>query len=137
MLHGKIYIINSPAIVSNAMKNSDLSFDPFIIELTARPLGFTSTHLDIWKDEKKAQRLLDATHNGLKGPSLSKLNVNALNILVEPLSDIKPGHVLEVPDLWIWLRDTMGRGITGGLFGEKNPITPEIFAQLWYAHVAY
>lgn len=32
MLNGKLYVINSPNLISSAMRSKDLSFDPFVLE---------------------------------------------------------------------------------------------------------
>lgn len=131
MLSRKLYVINSPAIIANAMKNNDISFEPIILEVAGRPLGLTPIIYDVLGDHDLHERYMDAVRNGLMGASLNKLNVNALNLIVAPLNSFKPGEEFEVPDTFIWLRDMMGRGITGGLFGEKNPFTPEVFAEIW------
>lgn len=130
MLNGKVYVINSPAMIDKAMKNGDLSFDPFAKELVGKTFGFQPAHMRLLHDDQIYHQYIGKIAGGLSGPSLAKLNIIALNFIATSLDPIQEGKYLDIPDPLIWLRDIMGTSIAGALFGDHNPITPEIFAEL-------
>jgi cytochrome P450 len=131
MLNGKIYVINSPGLISAAMKNPDVSFEPFFLELSGGAIGLRKSDLNMLLSDGNLDKFMDLVHTGFKGPSLAKLNVAALSKLGETLNAVQPGDELVIPDIWIWLRDVLGEGITYSLFGEHNPFTKEVYADVW------
>lgn len=125
-----MYVINSPALVDKAMKNSDVSFDPFVVPLTRPMFNYTDKQLALFEDEARYPPYMQSIHQGLSGASLSKINVSALGFMMEVLQHISEDTYLDIPDIFVWLRDVTSLGIGGGLFGVHNPITPEHFALL-------
>ncbi|KAH6687154.1 cytochrome P450 [Plectosphaerella plurivora] len=130
VVNKKIYVISSPGLIAAAMKNPDLTFEPFLLELSAGAIGMTQKHRDIVSRDGNIDKGMDLTRLCLKGQPLAKLNVAALDALAEPLHAIDDGQDLVVPDVWNWIRDVLGQGISKSLFGEKNPLTKELFADI-------
>lgn len=131
MLNGKIYVINSPTLISAAMRNADISFEPFLLELSGGAIGLTKPHITMLQRDGNLDKFMHLVHTGFKGPSLGKLNVAALQKLGETLNGVRPGEDLVIPDIWTWTRDVLGQGITYSLFGENDPFTKEVYADLW------
>ncbi|KAM0335117.1 hypothetical protein ACHAQA_000153 [Verticillium albo-atrum] len=131
MLNGKMYVINSPSLITAALRNNDISFEPFPLELSSGIMGITARHLRIIEPRPIQSELMHAIHSSLTGEPLSDLYVAALETLALTLNRIKPGTTLAVPDSFLWLRKLMTLATMTALFGEKNPIMPEHVDLLW------
>ncbi|KAH6684949.1 cytochrome P450 [Plectosphaerella plurivora] len=131
MLNGKIYVINSPGLVSAAMKSPDVSFEPFFLELSAGAVGLRESELDMLRRDGNLDKFMNLVHNDFKGTSLAKLNVAALTKLAETLDAVPIGEDLVIPDVWLWLRDVLIEAVTSSLFGEHNPFNEELHADVW------
>jgi hypothetical protein len=131
MLGGKLYVINSPALISSAMRNADLSFEPFRTEFSQGTFGINDKCVDIISRKELIKEMVDVVHAKLTGPALSQLSLTALERLMQPLNGVKPGAPLLVPDSFLFMRDHMTEASTRALFGTKNPITAEHVHLLW------
>ncbi|KAM5344429.1 hypothetical protein ACJ41O_012965 [Fusarium nematophilum] len=123
MLNGKMYIINSPDLISAALKNTDLSFDPFLTEAPKGLFGLNDKMIKIIDNKTVRDELMGIIHSALMGEPLYKMNVAALTKLMETLNGIEPGSTLDAPDTYSWLWDVVGTGTVYALFGEKTPYT--------------
>ncbi|KAM0273895.1 hypothetical protein ACHAQH_008157 [Verticillium albo-atrum] len=131
MMNGKMYVINSPSLITAAMRNTDISFDPFLLEFSAGIIGMTTKHIRIMEPEPTMKSLMHAIHSGLMGDPLHRMNVAALENLALTLNGIKPGAALAVADSFLWLRELMTVATLTALFGQKNPIAPEHVHLMW------
>ncbi|KAK2673854.1 Cytochrome P450 superfamily [Fusarium oxysporum f. sp. vasinfectum] len=123
MLNGKVYIINSPDLIQSALKNNDISFDPFLVEFSKAMWGLSQNAGDLISDKEYLKTGLSIIQSTLMGEPLHRLNLSALTRLMTYLNPIKPGGALEAPDVFIWLRDILTDATATALFGVKNPLT--------------
>ncbi|KAH7151738.1 cytochrome P450 [Dactylonectria estremocensis] len=125
ILNGKLYIINSPALISSAMRSKDISFNPFALEFTVNGLGIPEkqarkyTQPDIWEEFFKIM------HDSLVGENLDKMVTTGLSRLSSHLNDLQPGTTMEIPHILTWIRDLMFESIMKSLYGSTDPMTPE------------
>ncbi|KAI8651201.1 hypothetical protein NCS55_01363700 [Fusarium keratoplasticum] len=124
MLHGKMYIINAPDLITAAMKNGDISFDPFLLEVPVGLFGLSKKLSDIIEQRHVIDGLLNVIHYTLMGDHLSRMNITALTKMMQTLNDVGPSPV-EVSDAYEWSWDVLGNATMVAIFGEKNPLTPE------------
>lgn len=100
MLHGKMYIINSPDLIISAMKNQQISFDPFLLEFSQGTLGLHENTMRVISNKEVIDELLFTIHNTLMGEPLYKMNVVALTNLMENLNN---KTTIEVSDTYDWM----------------------------------
>ncbi len=129
MLNGKMYLINSPALISSAMRNKDLSFEVHAKKWAKGAVGLTQKQLDIIMPAY--EELSHSIHTSLTGDTLYQMNAAALKDVAATLNGIDPERGLHVPDTFLWLRDLMSMATMKALFGEKNPMAPETVSYLW------
>ncbi|KAF9777145.1 hypothetical protein IL306_004571 [Fusarium sp. DS 682] len=131
MLNGKVYVINSPDLIQSALKNNDISFDPFLIGFSKALWGLSQNAADSIADKANLKGGLTIIHSTLMGEPLHRLNLNALTRLMTYVNPIRPGEALDVPDVYIWLRDILTDATMTALFGKKNPLTVDKAHYLW------
>ncbi|KAF7556298.1 hypothetical protein G7Z17_g1523 [Cylindrodendrum hubeiense] len=131
MLNGKLYVINSPSLIQSALRNNDVSFDPFLIEFSKGMFGLTPTLLEAISQDSLMKELLETISSTLMGESLHKLNVVALTSLIQHLNAVQAGTPFIVADSFLWIRDIVTEATTRALFGEMNPFTAEHIPHLW------
>ncbi|KAK7429792.1 hypothetical protein QQZ08_003637 [Neonectria magnoliae] len=129
MLNGKLYVINSPSLIQSALRNNDISFDPFLTEFSKGMFGQDDRQIAIV--DRVMKEVLDIVHSTLLGEPLHKLNTTTLKLLMKPLNFMQPNASVQVPNAFLWIRDNTTEAITTALFGEKNPITAEHVHHLW------
>jgi hypothetical protein len=125
MLNGKLYVINSPTLISAAMRNRDLSFDPFSLEFATGALGMLPSHVKIYAQADAMDEVNRIIHASLTGQAVYSMNTAALADGAVVLNAISPNSALEVSDSWIWIRELVGMATMKALYGKNNPITPE------------
>ncbi|RSM16167.1 hypothetical protein CDV31_004630 [Fusarium ambrosium] len=124
MLQGKMYIINSPDLITAAMKNGDISFDPFLLEVPVGLFGLSKKMSEIINQRHVIDGLLNVIHYTLMGDHLSRMNITALTDMMQTLNDVGLNPI-EFPDAYEWSWDVLGNATMVAIFGEKNPLTPE------------
>ena len=125
MLNGKMYVVNSPDLVTAAMRNVQLSFDPFVIEFSSGMLGLSDKLVKIIERKPVMDGLMHIIHTCLMGEPLYKMNIVALSKLMTTLNGIVPDSTMAIPDTFIWVQKLMAVATMRALFGEKNPFAPE------------
>ncbi|KAF4997082.1 hypothetical protein FDECE_12193 [Fusarium decemcellulare] len=107
MLHGKMYVINSPDLISAAMKNNNVSFNPFLKEVPVGLFGLSPKLVGIASDQRVIDALVNVIHSTLMGDPLAEMNVRALFKVMTTFNDIKPGTEANVDDIHEWIWDVM------------------------------
>ncbi|KAH8685074.1 cytochrome P450 [Ilyonectria robusta] len=125
MLNGKLYVINSPNLISSAMRSKDLSFDPFVLEFIVNGLGIPGDQARKYTQPDTWQEFFDIIHDALIGENLNKMVGSGLGCFASQLNDIPPNTATEIPDVSIWIRDMMFGSLMKSLYGEMNPMTVE------------
>lgn len=133
MLHGQVYVINSPSLIAAAMRNRNLSFDPFSLEFAESAMGMTRQHVEIFSREGVMDEVNNVIHASLTGDNVYQMNRRALADVADVLNDIKPESSLDVPDVFEWLRNLMSLATMTALYGKNNPMGKEGIEQIWCA----
>jgi hypothetical protein len=132
MLNGKMYVINSPTLISAATRCKELTFEPFVLEFTTGVLGLSKRHIEVYSKPGFLESVTPVVHSSMTGDELRKMMARGLTRLSSVLNAIKPGTTLEVDNSLRWFRDVMSQAIMYSLFGKNNPMGPEEIAALWY-----
>ncbi|KAH7312697.1 cytochrome P450 [Stachybotrys elegans] len=131
ILNGKLYVMNSPALVQAAMRTPEISFDPFFAEFTNGMLGLNSRQAAVINNKKCMEELLQIIHTTLMGPPLHKVNVNALGYLAGELNKVPRDRSLQVANSFLWLRNHLTTATGVGLYGKNNPLADKAIDLLW------
>lgn len=124
MLNGKLYLINSPEIIQSALRNPDLSFDPFLLNYWGKLWGLEKEVADVIRPPHVLKAGVDNLHTTLLGAHMKDMNMKALEKILEVPNGVGEGDVLRVSDSWDFFRDIAFRGITAALYGSKSPFEP-------------
>ncbi|KAI5460810.1 cytochrome P450 [Mariannaea sp. PMI_226] len=124
MLSGKLYVINSPGLVSAAMKNKDLSFDPFSLEFSSGAMGLTKEHIRLYSKPGTIEKIYNVIHMSLTGENLGKMTIVGLDEISLILNAI-PTDESRIPNSLEWFRRPMFNTVMKCLYGEKNPFGEE------------
>ncbi|KAI1808931.1 cytochrome P450 [Daldinia bambusicola] len=116
LLHRKVYVINSPTLVQAAFANRRLSFMPFVVDFVRRMDELSPSARGIYADIHPQVMQSISTH--MTGKQLKRMNSVQLKEFLPYLPE--DGVVLEVENLWFWLRDILTVGTTSMLFGARD-----------------
>jgi hypothetical protein len=131
VLNGKLYVINSPDLIQSALRNNDISFDPFLLEFSVSMWGISKNAAKCIEDEENLKGGLSVIHTNITGEPLHRISLSSLARSMTSLNRIQPQENLDVPDISVWLRDVLTDATATALYGEKNPLTLEYSKLLW------
>lgn len=131
MLNGWIYLINDPGLIAAAMRNRDLSFDPFTIEFAGSAMGMTPQQVDVYSRTENLEAMTQVIHSSLTGDNVLRMNVRALADIADVINGVGPGAGLNVPDLFEWLRTVVAKASSNALWGKNSALGPEDADDLW------
>ncbi|KAG5664970.1 hypothetical protein KAF25_008704 [Fusarium avenaceum] len=131
VLNGKLYVINSPDLIHSALRNNDISFDPFLLEFSVSMWGISKNAAKCIENRENMNGGLNIIHANTMGEPVHRLNIGSLTRLMSYINRIKPQENFDVPDVSIWLRDVLTDATATALYGEENPLTMEKSELLW------
>jgi len=134
MANQKAYVITSPAMIQAAMRHRNLSFDTFILETSKHSLGFEKHEYGVIGET--IDDYINIIHSSLMGENLRRMNRTALSFLAGEINNFPTEGVMEVDNLWLWLRRLITLATSNGLFGSQhNPFSegknPGLVDDLW------
>jgi hypothetical protein len=131
MLWGRIYAIWDPLLAQAALRSRAFSFDPFIVDFVKKAFSLRRETFAKINDEMLAD-FNDGIHAGMKTSFVLKMNANALNFVSKNFDGIREDR-LEIPNLYLWLRDLVSLATTRALFGKENPFEkdPGLLDDMW------
>jgi hypothetical protein len=132
MLNGQIYFINSPHLIAAAMRNRSLTFDTFAIDATINLFGASKEAGEAFASGGHMNHVHHVIHNSLNGQSLHRLNVRVLEKIATGINDIPPSSSLDIPNVYLWLRNLVSHATMEGLYGKNNPMNQEAIDCLWF-----
>ncbi|KXX78948.1 Cholesterol 7-alpha-monooxygenase [Madurella mycetomatis] len=128
VLTGKIYVINSPTLISAAMRNKALSMFPFVELFSANALGMSEVEKAKLKDPAYLTTAMQPIHESLMREPLREMARAGLKRIAADLNSVGSS---DVPDALGWLRDVICQAVVAAIYGEKNPMTPEVHRHIW------
>jgi hypothetical protein len=131
-LTSKLYVLNSPALISGAMRCPTLSADWLVVMFTKNALAASRRDLERLKDREYIQAMRKVVYASLNGEALRPAIDVALREVAEDFNQLGlGGGVCEVPNVGDWLQDVLSRATNTAWYGSKNPITPELMRDVW------
>ena len=137
MLWGKIYTIWDPQLAQASLRSRTLSFDPFIVEVAQKSFGLSEeTFAKITSNPRLVPDFTEAIHASMQPKYLHAMNVIALNYISRTLDEVSPDESvgLDVPNLYLWIRDLITSATTEALLGNESPFSkdPTLYDDLWF-----
>ncbi|KAM5357481.1 hypothetical protein ACJZ2D_016220 [Fusarium nematophilum] len=134
ILGGKLYIIFDPSIVQSAYRNKRLCFEPFAVEFAQRELAISDETFKIVQETNLVPEFFTVIAPAMTGSNLHRMNANALKYVSKQL-EVSGGsnEALQVPNLFLWVRDLMTLATTEAMYGPENPVrkNPSMVDDLW------
>ncbi|OHF03164.1 prostacyclin synthase [Colletotrichum orchidophilum] len=131
ILHGKMYVANSPYLIAAAMCHGDISFEPFLIEASSVVLDLPKHHHDIFLQPGVLGQVGKTMASNLRQEALQKMNYAALEYLAGVLNTINLMSALELPDWFQWIKGTLSMATATALYGNDNMWDAEKLEDLW------
>ncbi|KAL0765536.1 hypothetical protein CaCOL14_011760 [Colletotrichum acutatum] len=131
MLHGKMYLANSPSLIAAAMCHGDISFEPFQIEASSAVLDLPKHHIDTLMQPGILHQIEKTMAANLRQDALQKMNHAALKYLAGMLNAINPINPLEEPDGFEWIKGILTMATATALYGKDNMWDAKMLEDLW------
>ncbi|TEA10841.1 Cholesterol 7-alpha-monooxygenase [Colletotrichum sidae] len=133
ILNGKLYGVWDPFLANAVNRNKDLLFEPFAVDFAQLQLGFRQDIMHILADTDIVKDVFESIRAAMTAPYVRKMNARALNYVSDELQTIAAGKPLELPNLYLWLRDLMSLATTEALYGHENPLRkdPSLLKEVW------
>lgn len=131
MLHGKMYVANSPSLIAAAMRHGDISSMPFQIEASSAVLDLPKHHIGAIMQPAILHQLEQTMAANLRQDALQKINHASLGYLAGVLNTINPTSPLEESDGFEWIKGALTMATATALYGKDNMWTAEMFEDLW------
>jgi len=127
-----MYMVWDPSLIQGILKSRDISMFPFAVEFWAKFAGVSKEHLDRL-DQARLPRLFQEMHAAIRGPPLLAMNVNALEHVAKELNSVESGRVVEMENMYTWMRDFLSLATATALYGKHNPFAknPALLEDLW------
>lgn len=131
MLHGKMYVANSPSLIAAAMRHGDISSMPFQIEASSAVLDLPKHHIDTIMQPAILHHLEQTMAANLRQDALYKMTRASLKYLAGVLNTINPISPLEESDGFEWIKGVLTMATATALYGKDNMWTAEMLDDLW------
>jgi len=120
MLWGKIYAIWDPFLAQAVLKSRACSFDEFSKDFAGRIFDLTSKSSRQVHETKVLDDFNEGIHAGLRPVHIQELSVVACGYISGRLNEVA-SNGLEIPNLFLWVREVITIASTRALFGRENP----------------
>lgn len=136
ILGGKLYVINSPDLAHSAILSRTLNFEPYVADFIRKMTDVGDAAMKKYEDPAFFSQWIKIVYSSLTGEHLLAVNSAAVKVMASSLSEVPPGGI-NVPDLFVWMRNLMTLASTTSLFGSKNPwrLDSRLFDAYWYVAI--
>ena len=139
----KVYVIFSPSLAQAALRNRDLSFEPFVVLASQALANLEGRSLKLLRDGTISRAFFHTLPTVVSAEPMSRMAATGLLSMsgeIEQLchridSSIK--KEVEIPDLFGYLKITMTLAVTDALYGLKDNVFREdltMIDSLWYGY---
>jgi hypothetical protein len=127
---GRLYIVNSPELISAVQKQPRILTFWFIqATLTQRLGGISDKANEILLENARGVKgenslVVDGmkvTHEAMMGDHLDSLTVASIQRAAKSIDELKVGEAGKELDLWKWVRHVFSLAVSAGVYGPQNP----------------
>lgn len=123
MLNRKMYMVWDTSLIQSVFRNKDLSMLPFAREFVTVELGLKGKVRQLVEETNMVSEFFPRIHGALAAQHVKKMNRVALDQISDQLNDAFDGvrgDWLEVPNLYLWVRQHLFVATTEALYGRGN-----------------
>jgi hypothetical protein len=137
----KVYVIFSPSLAQAALRNRDLSFEPFVVLASQALANLEGRSLKLLRDGTISRAFFHTLPTVVSAEPMSRMAATGLLSMsgeIEQLChriDFSVKKEVEIPDLFGYLKITMTLAVTDALYGLKDNVFREdltMIDSLWY-----
>lgn len=141
----KIYVIFSPSLAQAALRNRDLSFEPFVVLASQALANLEGRSLKLLKDGTISRAFFHTLPSAVAAEPMSRMAATGLLSMTGEIEhlchriDLSVDKQVEIPDLFGHLKKTMTLAVTDALYGLDDNVFREdltLIDDLWYSHSA-
>ncbi|POS72359.1 hypothetical protein DHEL01_v209246 [Diaporthe helianthi] len=124
----KVYVIFSPSLAQAALRNRDLSFEPFVVLASQALANLEGRNLKLLKDGTLSRAFFHTLPGVLSAEPLGRMAATGLLSMTGEISelchqiDLSVNNQVEIPDLFGFVKKTMTLAITDALYGLKDNV---------------
>lgn len=139
----KVYVIFSPSLAQAALRNRDLSFEPFVVLASHALANLEGRSLQLLRDGTISRAFFHTLPSAVSAEPMSRMAATGLLSMTGELDhlcrriDVSVDKQVEIPDLFGYLKKTMTLAVTDALYGLKDNVFREnltLIDDLWYIH---
>lgn len=139
----KVYVIFSPSLAQAALRNRDLSFEPFVVLASHALANLEGRSLKLLKDGTISRAFFHTLPTVVSAEPISRMAATGLLSLTGEIDhlcrriDLSVDKQVDIPDLFGYLKRTMTLAVTDALYGLKDNVFREdltLIDDLWYDH---
>jgi hypothetical protein len=137
----KVYVIFSPSLAQAALRNRDLSFEPFVVLASQALANLEGRSLKLLRDGTISRAFFHTLPTAVAAEPMSRMAATGLLSMtgeVEKLChqiDSSDNKGAEIPDLFGYLKRTMTLAVTDALYGLDDNVFRDdltLIDNLWY-----
>lgn len=137
----KVYVIFSPSLAQAALRNRDLSFEPFVVLASQALANLEGRSLKLLRDGTISRAFFHTLPSVVSAEPMSRMAATGLLSMTGEVSqlchqiDSSVNKHVEVPDLFGYLKRTMTLAVTDALYGLKDNVFRDdltLIDDLWY-----
>jgi hypothetical protein len=134
ILNGKLYTIWDPHLMQGAFRNRTLTVRPYMVKFLKAEVDYPSRYNVMVRTSNFMDDMIKSLHSSMSAQNVYRMNTNALRYLSGVLNDIPESQPLEIPNLWLWIRDELTIATCQALYGPHNPFKPksQLTEDVWF-----
>lgn len=139
----KVYVIFSPSLAQAALRNRDLSFEPFVVLASHALANLEGRSLKLLRDGTISRAFFHTLPSAVAAEPMSRMAATGLLSMTGEIEhlchriDLSVDGQVEIPDLFGYLKKTMTLAVTDALYGLKDNVFREdltLIDNLWYGY---
>lgn len=139
----KIYVIFSPSLAQAALRNKDLSFEPFVVLASQALANLEGRSLKLLRDGTISRAFFHTLPSVVSAEPMSRMAATGLISMTGEVSELchqinsSVNNQVEIPDLFGYLKRTMTLAVTDALYGLKDNVFRDdltLIDNLWYGY---
>ena len=139
----KVYVIFSPSLAQAALRNRDLSFEPFVVLASQALANLKGRSLKLLRDGTISRAFFHTLPSVVSAEPMSRMAATGLLSMTGEIDqlchriDLSDNKQVEIPDLFGYLKKTMTLAVTDALYGLEDNVFREdltLIDNLWCSY---
>ncbi|KAJ2904301.1 hypothetical protein MKZ38_008360 [Zalerion maritima] len=138
----RIYVIQNTQLMQAALRNKNMTFDPFIQEFIGGMLALPKSTYDrlmAGTESGLMSTMTGVIQHGLMGDNLRATTRTVLDIIADNLNEMEKIRMdagveqIALASFWVWMRQTLAGATTEALYGDFSPfrVNETLMEDLW------